>query len=229
MNKKIMDNKKNVNNEFLDLFNLINKSKKKFLLISIILLLINSIFISRIKPEQIGWLSLVPAEVANNALYKTPAHAFKEFDLNLLNTETISPNCNSRNFKVFADENFINISYKSREKEEIYECLTNIKKYIQNKENEKFNYAIQLINEKIDLYKKYSVPLKNEKDVLELEILKKSEIETHPTQQIGSIQISNNQHYPRLVIIIIVLLLSLILSMIVELFEIYKKSQSKSR
>jgi hypothetical protein len=65
--------------------------------------------------------------------------------------------------------------------------------------------------------------------VVELEILKKSEIETHPTQQIGSIQISNNQHYPRLVIIIIVLLLSLIISMIVELFEIYKKSQSKLR
>lgn len=224
-----MDNKKNVNNEFLDLFNLINKSKKKFLLISIILLLINSIFISRIKPEQIGSLSLVPAEVAKSQLYKTSVHALKELDLNLLNIETISPNCNSGNFKVFADENFINISYKSREKEEIYECLTNIKKYIQNKENEKFNYALQLINEKIDMYKKHSAPLIDEKDVVELEILKKSEIETHPTQQIGSIQISNNQHYPRLVIIIIVLLLSLILSMIVELFEIYKKSQSKLR
>jgi hypothetical protein len=229
MNKKIMENKKNINNEFLDLFNLINKSKKKFLLISIILFLLNSIFISRIKPEQIGSLSLVPATVANNALYKTTAHAFKELDLNNLNTETISPKCNSGNFKVSANENFIEISYKSREKEEIYECLTNIKKYIQNKENEKFNYAVQLINKKIDLYNKHSVPLKNEKDVLELEILKKYEIETHPTQQIGSIQISNNQHYPRLVIIIIVLLLSLILSMIVELFEIYKKSQSKSR
>ena len=224
-----MDNKKNVNNEFLDLFNLINKSKKKFLLISIILLLINSIFISRIKPEQIGLLSLVTAEVAKSQLYKTPVHALKELDLNLLNIETISPNCNSGNFKVFADENFINISYKSREKEEIYECLTNIKKYIQNKENEKFNYALQLINEKIDIYKKHSAPLIDEKDVVELEILKKSEIETHPTQQIGSIQISNNQHYPRLVIIIIVLLLSLILSLIVELFEIYKKSQSKLR
>lgn len=224
-----MDNKKNVNNEFLDLFNLINKSKKKFLLISIILLLINSIFISRIKPEQIGSLSLVTAEVAKSQLYKTPVHALKELDLNLLNIETISPNCNSGNLKVFADENFINISYKSREKEEIYECLTNIKKYIQNKENEKFNYALQLINEKIDIYKKHSAPLIDEKDVVELEILKKSEIETHPTQQIGSIQISNNQHYPRLVIIIIVLLLSLILSLIVELFEIYKKSQSKLR
>jgi len=224
-----MDNKKNVNNEFLDLFNLINKSKKKFLLISIILLLINSIFISRIKPEQIGLLSLVTAEVAKSQLYKTPVHALKELDLNLLNIETILPNCNSGNFKVFADENFINISYKSREKEEIYECLTNIKKYIQNKENEKFNYALQLINEKIDIYKKHSAPLIDEKDVVELEILKKSEIETHPTQQIGSIQISNNQHYPRLVIIIIVLLLSLILSLIVELFEIYKKSQSKLR
>jgi hypothetical protein len=231
-----MENKKNINNEFLDLFNLINKCKKKFLIISIILFFINSAFISNIKPEQIGSISLDPATVAKSKLYETPEHAFKELDLSILRSESILQKCNTGNFKISVDEKFINVSYKSREKEEIYECLTNVEKYIQNKEYAKFSYAMHLIDETLDFYKGlYSQNIQNksefksseiETNIMELSTLKKSKFDTHQTQRIGSIQITNIQHYPRLIIIIIILLLSLMLSIIVELFQSYKHSQS---
>ena len=231
-----MKNKKYINNEFLDLFNLINKSKKKFLIISIILFLISSVFTLNIKPMQIGSISLLPATVAKSELYKTPEHAFRELDLSILRSESIKLKCNSGNLNVSNGENFIDISYKSREKEEIYECLTNVEKYIQNKEYAKFNYAIHLIDEKLDFYKGlHSQNTQNkselkfleiEKEMMELTARKKSKFDTHQTQRIGSIQITNNQHFPRLIIIIIILLLSLILSMIAEIFQSYKHSQS---
>jgi hypothetical protein len=231
-----MKYKKYINNEFLELFNLINKSKKKFLIISIILFLISSVFTLNIKPMQIGSISLLPATVAKSGLYKTPEYAFKELDFGMLGSESIELKCNSGNLKVSIDENFIGISYKSREKEEIYECLTNVEKYIQNKEYAKFSYAIHLIDKKLDFYKElHSQNTQNkselkfleiEKEIMELTIRKKSKFDTHQTERIGSIQITNNQHYPRLIIIIIILLLSLILSMIAELFQSSKYSQS---
>ena len=232
-----MKNKKNINNELFDLFNLINKSKKKFLIISIVLFCINSAFISKIKPEQIGSISLIPATVAKSKLYETTEHAFKELDLNQLSSESIFPKCKASNFNVSIDEKFIGISYKSREKEEINECLTDAEKYIQNKEYVKFSNAIHIIDEKLDLYKELraqsvqnkSESLVIERDIAELSMLKKSKFDTHQTQIIGSTKITNNQHYPRLIIIIIVLLLSLILSMIAELFQSYKDSQSISK
>ena len=231
-----MKNKKYINNEFLELFNLINKSKKKFLIISIILFLISSVFTLNTKPMQIGLISLLPATVAKNKLFETPEHAFKELDLSILRQESIELKCNSDNLKVSNSEKFIDISYKSREKEEIYECLTNVEKFIQNKEFAKFSYAIHLIDEKLDFYKRlHSQSTQNkselkfleiETNIMELTISKKSKLDTHQTQRIGSIKIINNQHYPRLIIIIIILLLSLILSMIAELFQSYKHSQS---
>lgn len=231
-----MKNKKNINNEFIDLFNLINKSKKRFLIISVILLSLNSVFISNIKPMQIGSASFLPAAVAKIKLYESTEHAFKELDLSKLKLKDISPKCKVNSYTLSSDENFIAVSYKSREKEEIYECLTNIERYIQSKEYEKFNSMIQIIDEKINFYKgiisqspqnRSKLGLSEiEMKIMELNISKISKIETHPTQKIGSIEMTNNQHYPRLVIIIIVLLLSLIISMIVELFKSYKHSQS---
>lgn len=230
-----MKNKKNINNEFIDLFNLINKSKKRFLIISVILLSLNSVFISNIKPMQIGSASFLPAAVAKVKLYESTEHALKELDLSKLKLKDISPKCKA-NYTLSSDENFIAVSYKSREKEEIYECLTNIERYIQIKEYEKFSSMIQIIDEKINFYKgiisqypqnrsKLELP-EIEMKIMELNISKTSKIETHPTQKIGAIEMTNNQYYPRLVIIIIVLLLSLIISMIVELFKSYKHSQS---